>query len=276
MANLVAGTKAIIISEAGNTAGGFELGETVLIKYNRIDGSRERGRVAFSKLDGQGTGYAHKDNLLPVHEVKKTEGVVNVVKVKLEGAEFEGTVENVLAVIKGLQELTAVKPATAKQFEDVKVTYAQPEPVAVKPTLQDKVGVGTTLIITGNGHKDHGLHPHSFGIGEEVTVLAHTFKGSAEILGETAVRAVNKRGVDFTVHQDHFIVKKKKLKPEVGMLAVIKDGAGNKNCLHDFNDGDLVEITHIDGNKRLPLHVKKTSDTGSRGYANVNELDLLF
>lgn len=270
MANLTIGSKAIL-RNVGISANGFEVGETVLVAHNTIDGSREKGRIAFSKLNGRGVGYGDASDLIPVQEAVETKEVVNVVKVEIEGTKFEGTVADVLAVIKGLQELTEVKPATTAQFEKVKIETA--EPVAVQPLLTDVIGVGTKIKITGNGHKGD-LHPHNFKHGEVVTVQAHDFKGDAEHLGYVAVRATNGTST-YTVHGDHF-VKYTELKPEVGMLAVVKDGKGEQGCLYGFEDGQLVQIVRIDNTDYKQIKVKKANGEEPIGYADLTDIDLLF
>lgn len=262
MANLTIGTKAIIRAERGNTANGFKVGETVLITFNEIDGSREQGRIAFSKLDGQGIGYADPENLIPVNEEED-----GVVKVQLEGASFEGTVKDVLAVIKGLQELTEVKPATTAQFEKVTITPAKPtlEEVIAKapnPTLNG-VGVGDKIVITHN--RKHGdMNHHGFRIGDVVEV----FNVMSDRVG-----AENEFDTWY-VHQDDF-KKHVELTPEVGMLAIIKAGKGETGCLYGFEDGELVTITAIDKTEYKPIHVRQHG-TEHKGYADLNDIELLF
>lgn len=278
MAIFTVGTKAIIVAEKGNKAMGFEKGETVLITHNPIDGSRKRGRICFSRLDGSGRGYADPQNLLPVQEVKK--GAEGVVEVQLEGAKFKGTVTDVLAVIKGLQELTNVAPATAKQFDKVDITTfadVKPVEVAVEAPIAEPfklgtaVGIGTKIKITGNDY--HGeLHPHRFAIGEVVEVIGNV--GDTK-LGDVALRASDVLGEAWTVHEDDFEVY---IKPEKDMLAYIANGKGQGDCLCGFDDGDLVKITFVESDLtegRKAIHIRHTV-SGTIGYADEADLELLF
>lgn len=268
MANLTIGSKAILRSLSGAIASGFTLGETVVITHNPLQASREKGRISFTKVDGTCRGYANAENLIPVNAVEtiKVKGDVNVVKVELEGAKFEGKVEDVLAVIKGLQDLANVAPATTAQFAEVKIE--KPEPVIVK--LGDKVGVGTKIRITNN--RKHGeLNYHGFKVGDIVEVVGNV--GTAE-LEQVAVRA--EKGYDtWTVHQNDFEVYVAQT-PSVGMLAYIKEGKANTGCLHGFKDGQLVEILRIDGTEYKPIKVAPASDHDYHGYADVDDLELLF
>jgi hypothetical protein len=59
----------------------------------------------------------------------------------------------------------------------------------------------------------------------------------------------------------------------IGMLAQIRENCGDKNALHGFEDGDVVEITRIEDDDRFPYTVKKGSHYG---YANDSELIFLF
>lgn len=69
---------------------------------------------------------------------------------------------------------------------------------------------------------------------------------------------------------------KPQLNGYVDMLAYIKDGAGECNALHGFEDGQLVEIVEVRAeNKRHPYEVRNLDNT-LHGYANEDELELLF
>lgn len=265
MANLVVGTKAIIKSLNGASAGGFEVGEVVEIVQNDV--SANTGRIKFKSLKGNLKGYNAPENLIPLTRAKE-----GVVKVEIGDFKAEGTVKDVLALLDELVKFNEKLLKGGNVGFDLEKT---PEPVAQavapQPTkrLGDKIGIGTKIKITGNGH--HGeLNPHHFKIGDVVEVIGNV---GANDLDEVALRAEGKHGGEWTVHQDDFKVHVE-VTPTVGMIAVVKDGRGETNCLHGFKDGDIVTITRIDKEpKKYPFAVSKGY---ARGYAGLEDLELLF
>jgi hypothetical protein len=270
MANLEIGTKAIVKDLKGAVAGGFNVGETVIVKRNPIATSREKGRICVRHLDSDTNGYFDRESLLPVNNIEKVAD--SVVKLEIEGTKFEGTVVDVLALVKGLQELATVKPATfgelAEAEREGKLELAKAEPVPTR--LQDEIGVGTKIKITDN--RRHGeVNLHGFDIGEVVTVMEYQLRDVNE---EQFLRATNGR-TNFTVHASDFKVHYE-VTPSVGMLAYVKDGKGEQGCLYGYNDGQLVEIVSIDSSDYKPIKVKKANGEDPIGYADINDLELLF
>jgi hypothetical protein len=105
-ASKIIGRKAILVSMAGISAGGFHVGDEVVIVHNPVSGNE--GRIKFTSLDGRRWGYGNPSNVQVIKSQPKPQASNGIVKVEFQDFEVEGTVDDVLKVMEGLSKLAGV------------------------------------------------------------------------------------------------------------------------------------------------------------------------